>query len=179
MERKRCAKSQWPHAEVAAKVFGPKPQPRTNWKLFYLNHKRSLMIRPFSVRVPLSVLEDLSSRIALTRWPDEIDGADWDYGSNLTIYWATETISSSIRLYYKSAHDQSRRIGVEWKWRPQWRTFQRTCFPRRASGPVAGLTLCAGQICKKAVISESGKSRSSSTKTSGLSFARCYRRKNA
>jgi hypothetical protein len=44
------------------------------------------MIRPFSVHVPLSALEDFSSRIALTRWPDEIDGADWDYGYNLTIY---------------------------------------------------------------------------------------------
>jgi pimeloyl-ACP methyl ester carboxylesterase len=54
------------------------------------------MIRPFSVHVPLSVLEDLSSRIALTRWPDEIEGADWDYGSNLAYirelldYWRTK-----------------------------------------------------------------------------------------
>jgi pimeloyl-ACP methyl ester carboxylesterase len=27
--------------------------------------------------------------------------------ANLTIYWATETINSSIRLYYESAHDQA------------------------------------------------------------------------
>ena len=31
--------------------------------------------------------------------------------TNLTIYWATETISSSIRLYYESAHDQAANWG--------------------------------------------------------------------
>jgi pimeloyl-ACP methyl ester carboxylesterase len=30
--------------------------------------------------------------------------------TNLTIYWATETINSSIRLYYESAHDR----GANW-----------------------------------------------------------------
>ena len=31
--------------------------------------------------------------------------------SNLTIYWATETINSSVRLYYENAHDQAANSG--------------------------------------------------------------------
>jgi len=41
------------------------------------------MIRPFIVHIPQSILDDLSSRLARTRWPDEVSGAGWDYGSNL------------------------------------------------------------------------------------------------
>jgi hypothetical protein len=40
-------------------------------------------IRPFTVQIPQSFLDDLSDRLARTRWPDEVAGADWDYGSNL------------------------------------------------------------------------------------------------
>ncbi|ETX00849.1 MAG: hypothetical protein ETSY1_09680 [Candidatus Entotheonella factor] len=40
-------------------------------------------VQPFKVEVPDAVLEDLQRRLADTRWPDEIPGADWDYGSNL------------------------------------------------------------------------------------------------
>ncbi|MEE9249418.1 MAG: epoxide hydrolase N-terminal domain-containing protein [Dehalococcoidia bacterium] len=41
-------------------------------------------------------MEDLRSRLARTRWPDEIVDSGWDYGSNLGYmkelaeYWRTE-----------------------------------------------------------------------------------------
>lgn len=41
------------------------------------------MLQPFTVHIPQSVLDDLSDRLARTRWPDEVTGAGWDYGSNL------------------------------------------------------------------------------------------------
>ena len=41
------------------------------------------MIQPFYIHIPQSVLDDLSDRLARTRWPDEVAGAGWDYGSNL------------------------------------------------------------------------------------------------
>jgi pimeloyl-ACP methyl ester carboxylesterase len=41
------------------------------------------MIRPFTIHIPQSILDDLASRLAYTRWPDEVSGAGWDYGSNL------------------------------------------------------------------------------------------------
>ena len=54
------------------------------------------VIRPFEIAVPQSVLDDLQERLERTRFPDEIEGADWDYGANLAYmkelveYWRTE-----------------------------------------------------------------------------------------
>lgn len=53
----------------------------------------SNMIKPFSVNVPQQVLDDLKLRLNLTRWPDQITGSDWNYGTDLsylkelTKYW--------------------------------------------------------------------------------------------
>ncbi len=52
--------------------------------------------QPFTIHIDEAVLTDLRQRLANTRWPDEIDGAGWDYGTNetylreLSAYWATE-----------------------------------------------------------------------------------------
>ena len=52
-------------------------------------------VRPFTIAVEDSVLEDLRQRLADTRWPDEIPNTGWDYGSNLGYmkdlveYWQT------------------------------------------------------------------------------------------
>ncbi len=40
-------------------------------------------IRPFEIAVPQSVLDDLKERLARTRWPDQIEDAGWDYGTDL------------------------------------------------------------------------------------------------
>ena len=37
---------------------------------------------PFRLHVPDDVLDDLRKRLTRTRWPDEIPGSDWTYGSN-------------------------------------------------------------------------------------------------
>ena len=53
-------------------------------------------VRPFEIAVDDAVLEDLRQRLADTRWPDEIPGSGWDYGSNLDYikelceYWRTD-----------------------------------------------------------------------------------------
>ena len=53
-------------------------------------------VKPFTIAVEESVLEDLRQRLADTRWPDEIPNTGWDYGSNLAYikelveYWRTE-----------------------------------------------------------------------------------------
>ena len=41
-------------------------------------------IRPFKIRVPDSVLADLKQRLARTRFPGEIPGSGWDYGTDLS-----------------------------------------------------------------------------------------------
>ncbi len=40
-------------------------------------------IRPFRVEVTQAVLDDLRERLARTRWPDQIGGNDWGYGTDL------------------------------------------------------------------------------------------------
>jgi len=40
-------------------------------------------IRAFRVDVPDSVLDDLRERLARTRWPDQIPGSGWGYGTDL------------------------------------------------------------------------------------------------
>lgn len=50
-------------------------------------------IRPFTIAVPDSVLEDLQARLARTRLPDQIPGTGWTYGTDraymeeLLAYW--------------------------------------------------------------------------------------------
>jgi microsomal epoxide hydrolase len=40
-------------------------------------------IRSLEVRVSEEALDDLRERLARTRWPDEVEGVGWDYGTNL------------------------------------------------------------------------------------------------
>lgn len=51
-------------------------------------------MQPFEAAVPEPVLEDLRDRLERTRWPDQIEGTGWDYGTDLDYlrelcgYWA-------------------------------------------------------------------------------------------
>ena len=53
-------------------------------------------IQPFSIAVPLAVLDDLDERLARTRWTDDFANEDWRYGANagylkaLVDYWAVD-----------------------------------------------------------------------------------------
>jgi pimeloyl-ACP methyl ester carboxylesterase len=52
-------------------------------------------IEPFKIAVEEKVLRDLKDRLARTRWPDQIDDTDWEYGvpvrymKDLIDYWQT------------------------------------------------------------------------------------------
>jgi len=52
-------------------------------------------VRPFAIDVPQATLDDLKARLGHTRWPDEVEGAGWDYGTSLAYlreiaeYWRT------------------------------------------------------------------------------------------
>ena len=52
-------------------------------------------VTPFKIEISDEVLADLRHRLEKTRWPDEIPGSGWDYGSNLDYikelveYWRT------------------------------------------------------------------------------------------
>jgi pimeloyl-ACP methyl ester carboxylesterase len=52
-------------------------------------------VAPFKIAVPDAILADLKERLARTRFPSEIEGSGWDYGTNLAYlrelvtYWRT------------------------------------------------------------------------------------------
>jgi epoxide hydrolase len=52
-------------------------------------------VRPFRIDIPRTDLDDLRSRLARTRWPDQLPGVGWDYGiplayvRELAEYWRT------------------------------------------------------------------------------------------
>jgi pimeloyl-ACP methyl ester carboxylesterase len=53
-------------------------------------------IEPFKIAVDDAVLRDLKDRLARTRWPDQIDGTEWEYGvpldymKDLVEHWRTK-----------------------------------------------------------------------------------------
>ena len=71
-----------------------------------------MAVQPFEIHVPEETLNDLRDRLERTRWPDEIRGSDWDYGTNLAYmkelveYWlndfdwrAQERLINSFKHY--------------------------------------------------------------------------------
>jgi hypothetical protein len=40
-------------------------------------------IKPFTISISPFIIEDLRERLGRARWPDEIPGAGWEYGTNL------------------------------------------------------------------------------------------------
>jgi pimeloyl-ACP methyl ester carboxylesterase len=73
---------------------------------------------PFQIRIPQEELDDLRSRLAMTRWPADIEGSGWDYGADaqfmrqLVDYWrtaydwrATEAYINSFPNYRVELHD--------------------------------------------------------------------------
>lgn len=55
-------------------------------------------IQPFTIAIPQQALDDLQQRLALTRWPDEIPGMGWRFGTDLTYVRA-------LVDYWQSAFD--------------------------------------------------------------------------
>ena len=42
------------------------------------------MIQPFQVQISPTIVEDLKQRLSRTRWTDQIENKEWEYGTNLT-----------------------------------------------------------------------------------------------
>ncbi|WP_329443954.1 epoxide hydrolase family protein [Streptomyces canus] len=55
-------------------------------------------IRPFRIDTPQAQLDDLHTRLDLTRWPDELPDADWEYGASLPYL-------RDLAAYWRGAYD--------------------------------------------------------------------------
>ncbi|MDQ0063019.1 epoxide hydrolase family protein [Paenibacillus harenae] len=53
-------------------------------------------IHPFRIEIPQAELDDLQNRLARTRWPDELPGVGWSYGTPMSVvkemaeYWLND-----------------------------------------------------------------------------------------
>src|SRR5947207_9781444 len=45
--------------------------------------RTAMSIQAFTIHLAQSALDELQERLGRTRWPDEVEGAGWDYGTNL------------------------------------------------------------------------------------------------
>lgn len=58
-----------------------------------MNNNNPTDIRPFRIEIPQAELDDLHARLTRTRWPDELPGVEWKYGTPLHVvkemadYW--------------------------------------------------------------------------------------------
>ena len=57
-----------------------------------------MSIQSFTIDIPQATLDDLHARLARTRWPDEMEGAGWDYGTNLAYL-------KELVTYWKDRYD--------------------------------------------------------------------------
>ncbi|MDH6552323.1 pimeloyl-ACP methyl ester carboxylesterase [Streptomyces sp. SAI-208] len=55
-------------------------------------------IRPFRIEIPQAQLDDLHTRLDLTRWPDELPDAGWEYGASLPYL-------RDLAAYWRGAYD--------------------------------------------------------------------------
>jgi microsomal epoxide hydrolase len=77
--------------------------------------------RPFAIRVADDVLADLRGRLARVRWPDEVPGSGWRYGTELAYL-------KELVAYWREAYD--------------WRAAEATLNERRQfTVPLGGIDL--------------------------------------
>src|SRR5712692_11887304 len=86
------------------------PSGRAHTQQHNSTKERHMSAQPFAIQIDDDVLSELQQRLQRTRWPDEIAGAGWDYGTNLDYL-------KQLVAYWRDAYD----------WRTQERLLNR--FP--------------------------------------------------
>lgn len=86
---------------------------------------------PFTVGLPEATLDDLRDRLGRTRWPDEIEGAGWDHGTDLGYLKA-------LVAYWRAGFDwraRERRINGFANFRAEVDGIGLHFLPERGQGP--------------------------------------------
>lgn len=88
-------------------------------------------VEPFEITTSDAALDDLRERLARTRWPDEVEGAGWDYGTSLP--YLRELVT-----YWRSRFDwraQERRLNALHHFRARVDGFGLHFVHERGRGP--------------------------------------------
>jgi microsomal epoxide hydrolase len=72
-----------------------------------------VLVQRFKIEVSDAVLTDLAERLARTRFPDQLEGAGWDYGTELS--YARELVSYWRTKYDWRTHERSLNQFEHWK----------------------------------------------------------------
>ena len=57
--------------------------------------------RPTKLAIPTHDIEDLVLRIRATRWPDQLEGVEWQYGTELSYVKARFTLTYRLLISCK------------------------------------------------------------------------------
>lgn len=90
-----------------------------------------MVMELFQISVPQSVLDDLRARLERTRWPDSVEGADWEYGTNLE--YIKELVTYWIRDF--DWRSQERRLNGFAHFREQVEDLKIHFIYERGQGP--------------------------------------------
>ena len=93
-------------------------------------------VRPFRVDVPDEVLNDLQTRLKLTRWADDFANEGWQYGTNTA--YLKELVSYWIESYDWRKQQRAVRLYRFRRTRPHWRLVPASYVPL-AGTPTASL----------------------------------------
>ncbi len=78
---------------------------------------QELEVQPFKVQVSQETIDEVSKRLAKTRFPDEVAMAGWDYGSNLTYmrelvdYWGNKFDWRAQERFLNTFHQYKATVG--------------------------------------------------------------------
>ena len=68
-----------------------------------------IKVEPFTIAVDESVLTDLRDRIARTRWPDQMAGSGWEYGTD--VEYLRVLLASWAELDWRRQEAELNRLG--------------------------------------------------------------------
>src|SRR4051812_50109295 len=106
------------HPRAGTAIRRPALRPDIRRRAHRLDHLRghrssvgrmSEDVRPFTVHIPDDVLADLRERLARTRWPDQIPGSDWGYGTDIAYL-------QELCEYWRSSYDWRKSEAVLNQW---------------------------------------------------------------
>src|SRR2546430_530212 len=72
-----------------------------------------MAVTPFRIAVPDADLDDLRAAIARTRWPDQVEGAGWDYGTEQG-YLRELVATSWVALMRELGYQRFAAAGCDW-----------------------------------------------------------------